>query len=461
MTNQQLMQRDLAVLWHPCTQMHDHEHIPLVPIAKAQGIWLEDFEGKRYIDAISSWWVNIWGHAHPHINQAIKQQLDTLEHVILAGFSHEPIIELAEKLVALAPQGLSRCFFADNGSAAVEVALKMSMHYWHNQGEKQKTRFVSLQGSYHGETLGALAVTDIPLFSETYAPLLSQHYRVPSPDWTQAPEGMTAESFALQQFNALEQLLIEKHSEICAVIVEPLIQGAAGMKMYHPVYLQLLRAACDKYGVHLIADEIAVGFARTGRFFACEHANIRPDFLCLSKALTAGYLPMSVVLTTEAIYQGFYHPYSTLKGFLHSHSFTGNPLAARAALASLELFALDPQLQRQQQIHHVCQKALEPLKNHAHIVNIRQTGTICAFDLVQDKASKTPFDWRERRGLQVFQAALAQGVLLRPIGNTVYVMPPYVMTDDELHYVLKVAGDAVDIATQAPAKGSDIGVSLP
>ncbi|HQV80773.1 MAG TPA: aminotransferase class III-fold pyridoxal phosphate-dependent enzyme, partial [Agitococcus sp.] len=255
--------------------------------------------------------------------------------------------------------------------------------------------------------------------------------------------------------------LAEKHHEICAVIVEPLIQGAAGMKMYHPVYLQLLRAACDKYGVHLIADEIAVGFARTGTFFACEQANICPDFLCLSKALTAGYLPMSVVLTTEAIYQGFYHPYATFKGFLHSHSFTGNPLAARAALASLELFALDPQLQRQQQINKVLTESLAPFYGHAHIANIRQTGTIAAFDLVQDKASKTPFDWRERRGLQVFEAALKQGVLLRPIGNTVYFMPPYVITDDELRWVVKVADEAVDEATYAPAKGHEVGVSLP
>ena len=266
---------------------------------------------------------------------------------------------------------------------------------------------------------------------------------------------------ARQQFLAMESLLTEKHHEICAVIVEPLIQGAAGMKMYHPVYLQLLRAACDKYGVHLIADEIAVGFARTGTFFACEQANICPDFLCLSKALTAGYLPMSVVLTTDTIYQGFYHPYATFKGFLHSHSFTGNPLAARAALASLELFELDPQLQRQQQINAVLTQALQPLQQHSHIANIRQTGTIAAFDLVQDKASKTPFDWRERRGLQVFQSALAKGVLLRPIGNTVYFMPPYVITDDELRWVVEVAAEAVDEATYAPASGSDVGVSLP
>lgn len=461
MSNHDLMQRDLAVLWHPCTQMQDHESIPVVPVARASGIWLTDFDGKRYIDAISSWWVNIWGHAHPQINAALKAQLDTLEHVILAGFTHEPIVALSEKLVALAPAGLSRCFYADNGSAAIEVALKMSMHSWRNQGESGKTRFVSLAGSYHGETLGALSVTDIPLFSETYAPLITPQLRVPSPDWTLAPAGVSPEHFARQQFAVMETLLQERHAEISAVIVEPLVQGAAGMKMYHPVYLQLLREACTRYGVHLIADEIAVGFARTGKLFACEHAGITPDFLCLSKALTAGYLPMSVVMTTDDIYRSFYHRYETLKGFLHSHSFTGNPLAAAAALASLELFAEDPQLLRQQALAQVMAEELARLADHPHIAHVRQTGVIGAFDMVQDKAGNVPFDWRERRGLKVFQSALAQGVLLRPIGNTVYFMPPYVMTADELRQVIRVAVSAVEEACAAPAVGRDPGVSLP
>ena len=461
MTNQELMQRDLAVLWHPCTQMHDHESLPIIPIACGSGVRLTDFDGKVYLDAISSWWVNIWGHANPHINTALKDQLDRLEHVILAGFTHEPIVTLSEKLLALAPPGLSRCFYADNGSAAIEVALKMSMHSWRNRGETAKTRFVALAGSYHGETLGALSVTDIPLFSATYGPLITAQYRVPSPDWTQAPGGVTPEAFARQQFVHLETLLAEKHAEISAVIVEPLVQGAAGMKMYHPVYLTLLREACNRYGVHLIADEIAVGFGRTGTFFACEQAGITPDFLCLSKALTAGYLPMSAVLTTETVYQSFYDRYETLKGFLHSHSFTGNPLAARAALASLELFGRDPGMTQQQALSAVMRDELAGLAAHPNIVNVRQTGVIAAFDMVQDKIGKIPFDWRERRGLAVFQAALARGVMLRPIGNTVYVMPPYVMTPSELRDVFSVAADAVDHAVKAPAQGREQGVSLP
>lgn len=461
LSNAALMQRDLAVLWHPCTQMQDHESLPVIPIARASGVHLTDFDGKQYMDAISSWWVNIWGHAHPHINQALKAQLDTLEHVILAGFTHEPIVQLSEKLVALAPPGLSRCFYADNGSAAVEVALKMSLHYWRNRGAPGKTRFVALSGSYHGETLGALSVTDIPLFSDTYAPLITPQLRAPSPDWTQADDGESAEAFARRRFAVLEELLAERHAEISAVIVEPLVQGAAGMKMYHPVYLQLLRAACDRYGVHLIADEIAVGFGRTGRLFACEHAAITPDFLCLSKALTAGYLPMSAVLTTETVYQAFYDRYETLKGFLHSHSFTGNPLAARAALASLELFAQDPLRQQQQALADTLTAAMQPLAAHPHIANVRQTGLIGAFDLVQDKTDRKPFDWRERRGLQVFRHALDRGVLLRPIGNTVYFMPPYVMTPEELRQVVNIAADAADAACRAPAHGHDDGISLP
>ena len=459
--NRALMDRDLAVLWHPCTQMHDHESLPVIPIARGQGVTLTDFDGNTYLDAISSWWVNIWGHAHPRINAALKDQLDRLEHVILAGFTHEPIVTLSERLLARAPAGLSRCFYADNGSAAIEVALKMSMHSWHNRGETRKTRFVALAGSYHGETLGALSVTDIPLFSATYGALITAQYRVPSPDWTQAPDGMSAEAFARERFTAMEDLLKEKHAEISAVIVEPLVQGAAGMKMYHPVYLRLLREACDRYGVHLIADEIAVGFGRTGSFFACAQAGVTPDFLCLSKALTAGYLPMSVVLTTDTVYRSFYDRYDTLRGFLHSHSFTGNPLAARAALASLDLFDDDPAMTRQQALAAIMDRELAAIAGHPHVVNPRRTGLIAAFDLVQDKAGKVPFDWRERRGLTVFREALAQGVMLRPIGNTVYVMPPYVMTDDELTRVFRAAATAVDTAVAAPAQGRETGVSLP
>ncbi|MGH8375520.1 MAG: adenosylmethionine--8-amino-7-oxononanoate transaminase, partial [Pseudomonas sp.] len=313
--NNQWMQRDLAVLWHPCTQMKDHEQLPLIPIKRGEGVWLEDFEGKRYLDAVSSWWVNVFGHANPRINQRIKDQVDQLEHVILAGFSHQPVIELSERLVKMTPEGLTRCFYADNGSSCIEVALKMSFHYWLNRGQPNKKRFVTLTNSYHGETMAAMSVGDVPLFTETYKALLMDTIKVPSPDCYLRPECMSWEEHSRNMFAAMEQTLAENHDTVAAVIVEPLIQGAGGMRMYHPVYLKLLREACDRYGVHLIHDEIAVGFGRTGTMFACEQAGIRPDFLCLSKALTGGYLPLAACMTTDEVYSAFYDDYPTLRAF--------------------------------------------------------------------------------------------------------------------------------------------------
>lgn len=459
--NTDIARRDLRHVWHPCTQMQDHETLPIIPIRRAEGVWLEDFDGKRYLDAVSSWWVNLFGHANPRINTAVKEQLDTMEHVILAGFTHEPIVELSERLVALAPPGLTRCFYADNGSAATEVALKMSVHFWRNMGKPEKVRFISLENGYHGETLGSLSVTDIPLFSATYAPLLKEHLRAPSPDCSRREEGVSWEEHSRRQFEGMEKLLQQHHHEVAAVIIEPLVQGAAGMKMYHPVYLSLLRKACDRYGVHLIADEIAVGFGRTGTLFACEQAGITPHFLCLSKGLTAGYLPMSVVMTTEAVYDAFYDRYETLKGFLHSHSYTGNALAARAALASLDIFASDNVIEKNRELARVMADALLPLHSHPNVLEVRQTGMIAAVELVQDKASRKPFDWHERRGLKIFEHALANGVLLRPIGNVVYFIPPYVITPDEIRFMVRVATAAIDHALSGTAVGDDNSVALP
>lgn len=452
--NDAIARRDLRHVWHPCTQMQDHETLPIIPIRRGEGVWLEDFDGKRYLDAVSSWWVNLFGHANPRINTALKEQLDSLEHVILAGFTHEPIVELSERLVALAPEGLTRCFYGDNGSAATEIALKMSLHFWRNSGKPEKTRFICLENGYHGETLGSLSVTDIPLFSATYAPLLKEHLRAPSPDCSRREPGETWESHSRRQFEAMEKLLQQHHHEVAAVIVEPLVQGAAGMKMYHPVYLTLLRQACDHYGVHLIADEIAVGFGRTGTMFACEQAGITPHFLCLSKGLTGGYLPMSVVMTTDAIYAAFYDRYETLKGFLHSHSYTGNALAARAALASLDIFASDNIIEKNRELARVMAEALAPLQDHPNVLEVRQTGMIAAVELVRDKTSRAPFDWRERRGLQIFEHALANGVLLRPIGNVVYFVPPYVITPDEIRFMVQTAIAAIDAAMSATASSS-------
>ncbi|MCR4302465.1 MAG: adenosylmethionine--8-amino-7-oxononanoate transaminase, partial [Sulfuricaulis sp.] len=346
MDNDTLTQRDLKVLWHPCTQMQDHESLPLIPIRRGQGVWLEDFEGNRYLDAISSWWVNLFGHANPRINAAIENQLRSLEHVILAGFTHEPVVQLSEQLVQIAPRGLTRCFYADSGSAAVEIALKMSFHYWQNHGEKKRTRFISLANSYHGETLGALAVGDVPLYKEIYRPLLLEAITVKSPDCYHRASGESWADYSTRTFAEMEKALERHAGEVCAVVMEPLVQCAGSMRMYDPVYLKLLRRACDKHRVYLIADEIAVGFGRTGTMFACEQAGIAPDFLCLGKGLTGGYLPLSVCLTTDDVYQAFYADYSTRKAFLHSHSYTGNPLACAAALATLAIFRDDDVINR-------------------------------------------------------------------------------------------------------------------
>ncbi len=443
-------ERDLAHVWHPCTQMMDHEAlVPMIPIASGSGVWLTDFAGQRYLDAISSWWVNLFGHANPRINAALRAQLDSLEHVILAGFTHEPVIRLSEELTALAPAGLTRCFYADNGSSAVEVAVKMSFHYWRNVDRSAKRRFVTLSGSYHGETLGALAVGNVELYKEVYRPLLMDVITVPSPDAFDREPGISAADWARRQFEHMERSLAEHGHEVAAVIVEPLVQCAGGMRMYDPVYLQLLRAACDRHQVHLIADEIAVGFGRTGTLFACEQAGIRPDFMCLSKGLTGGYLPLSVVLTTSDIYAAFYDEYTKLNAFLHSHSYTGNALACAAALATLDIFRQNPVLARNRDLAQHFAQATAPLAEHAHVAEVRQRGMITAFEMVRDKRRRQPYPWQERRGLAVYRHALSRGVLLRPIGNVVYFMPPYVIEPEHIDLMVQVAREGLELATCA------------
>jgi adenosylmethionine-8-amino-7-oxononanoate aminotransferase len=439
--------RDLAVLWHPCTQMHDHAAgVPMIPVARGEGAWLVGHDGRRYLDAISSWWTNLFGHANPRVGAALKDQLDRLEHVIFAGFTHEPGIRLAEELLRVAPAGLARVFYADNGSSAIEVALKMSFHYWRNLGRSGKTRFISLTGGYHGETLGALSVTDVPLYRSTYAPLLGDPIFVASPDCYERDSGESWRAYSLRRLDDMRAALQNHADEVCAVIVEPLVQCAAGMRMYDPAYLTGLRALCDEFGVHLIADEIAVGFGRTGTLFACEQAGVTPDFLCLSKGLTGGFLPLSAVLTTAAVYAAFYAEYTSGKAFLHSHSYTGNPLACRAALATLEIFASEPVLERNRALAQRLGERLAAFADHPNVAEVRQTGMIAAVELVRDKATRRAFPAAERRGLRAYLHALENGVLLRPLGNVIYFMPPYVIEPHEIDLLVDVAGSALQRA---------------
>lgn len=447
MTNADLMQRDLKVLWHPCTQMKDHERLPIVPIKKGQGVYLEDFDGNRYIDAVSSWWVNLFGHSHPRINRALRDQAERLEHVILAGFSHQPVIELSEKLVAITPEKLDRCFYADNGSSAVEVAIKMSFHYWRNRGDFNKKKLINLSNSYHGETLGALGAGDVALYKKTYADLLMEPITVPSPDCYQREPGKNWQQHSEEMFQQMEKALERHAGEVFAVIVEPLLQAAGSMRMYHPIYLTMLREACDRHGVHLIADEIATGFGRTGSLFACEQAGISPDFMCLSKGLTAGYLPLAVVLTTDEVYQGFYDEYENLTAFLHSHSYTGNALGCSVALETLAIFRDEGVIENNRQLANKMTSATAGFMDHPNIAEVRQTGMVLAIEMVQDKASKKPFDWKERRGLEVYKYALNKGALLRPIGDVVYFMPPYVISDAEIDKLAEIAWDGICKAT--------------
>ena len=413
-----LIERSRRAVWHPCSQMKQHETQPLLGIARAEGPWLHDTEGRRYLDGISSWWVNLFGHNHPHIVASMTEQLGHLSHVMLAGCTHEPVVELSERLGALT--GLGHAFYASDGASATEIALKMSAHSWRNLGRPAKSRFIGLEHGYHGETVGALSVTDIALFREAYGPLVRVSATVPSPDTRGAAPGESAAEHARRCAAVLGAYLEQHHAEVAAFIVEPLVQCAAGMAMHDPEYLRQVRALCDRYEVHLIADEIAVGFGRTGSMFAHQQAGIRPDLICLSKGLTGGTLALSAVLCSDAIYDAFYDD-STARGFLHSHSYTGNPLACRAALATLDIFGQRDWLAHNRTTAASLTALCEPIARHPKVKAARQLGMIWAFDVDTDDPA---FSRRYHA------AALERGLLLRPIGSTLYFMPPYALDDE-------------------------------
>jgi adenosylmethionine-8-amino-7-oxononanoate aminotransferase len=437
LSNAEIVARSLAAVWHPCTQMKSHERFPLVPVRRGEGAWLEDFEGRRYLDGVSSWWVNLFGHAHPAINAAIADQLSKLEHTMLAGFTHEPVVELAERLARLAPGELGHAFFASDGASANEIALKMAFHYWANQGLPQKSRFVALEGGYHGETIGALGVTDVAIFRDAYGPLLRAGLIAPFPGRHKDDAHYAGVHGAQAAADGLETVLARHHDEIAALILEPLAQGASGMRFYHPEYLRRARELCTRYKVLLVADEIMTGFGRTGTMFACEQARIAPDLMCLSKGITGGYLPLSCVLSTDEIYAAFYDD-STARGFLHSHSYTGNALACRAACAVLDLFERGHVIAANECKAASFLEIAAPLAQDPRIRDFRHLGTIWAFEVPGDDPAFAA---------KAFAIALERGVLLRPIGNTVYFMPPYVIDEAQFAMLVDAARAIVDAST--------------
>lgn len=438
------IEKDLKYIWHPCSQMKDYEELPPIVIEKGKGCYLYDINGTKYLDCISSWWTSTFGHSNNRINAALKNQIDNIEHVIFANFSNKPAIELAEKLVNLSPDRLKKVYFSDNGSSAVEIALKMSFHYHHQKGNTKKTRFAAISDAYHGETLGALSVGDLDLYSKIYKPLLLNTLRVEGPDCYRCKYNKKRENCHAECFESMEKALKENHEELCGVIIEPMIQGAAGMKIYSPVYLRKLRELCDKYNIHFIADEIAVGFGRTGKMFACEHGNVSPDLMCLSKGLSAGYMPMSVVLTTEDIFNAFYGDFKDLKAFIHSHTYAGNAMACAIACENIKIFEdeniLENNIKKSQLIKEL---TLKRSKGHPHIGEVRSLGMITAIELVKNKNTKENFHWEQRVGYEIYKIALKKGLMLRPIGNVLYFMPPYVIDKKDIEFMINTCFESI------------------
>jgi adenosylmethionine-8-amino-7-oxononanoate aminotransferase len=440
-----LEEKDLKYIWHPCTQMKDCEELPPIIIERGKGCYLQDIHGNSYLDCISSWWTNIFGHSNPRINRAIQKQLGKIEHSIFAHFSNKPAVELAERLINIAPEGLEKMFFSDNGSSAVEIALKMSFQYYQQMGKTEKIRFAALTDAYHGETIGALSVGALDLYNKIYKPLLIDTLRVQGPDCYRCKYGKNRDSCSAECFEHMERKLEIHHDELCAIILEPMVQGAAGMKIYSPIYLRKLRKACDYYDIILIADEIAVGFGRTGKMFACNHADISPDIMCLSKGISGGYMPMSAVLTTNRIYDAFYDDYVKLKTFIHSHTYAGNAMACAAACESLNIFEDENIIEKNRDKAKLIKKlVIDRAKDIPFVGDIRQIGMITAIELVKDKNTKESFSWKERVGYGIYRIALNKGLLLRPIGNVLYFMPPYVIEKIDIEYMVDKCFESIN-----------------
>ncbi|MCX5748660.1 MAG: adenosylmethionine--8-amino-7-oxononanoate transaminase [Candidatus Saganbacteria bacterium] len=430
------LKKDLKYNWHPYTQMKDHETLPPIFIKKAKGIKLFDDNGTWYYDTISSWWCNVHGHNHPHITKAVNKQLKKLDHVPFAGFTHEPAIKLSEKLISIAPKGLTRVFYSDNGSTAVETAVKMSLQYWNNIRRPKKNKFVHLDLGYHGDTAGTMSLGGVDIFNKVFTPLFFKSYKVPTPYCYRCPVKKERKDCAIECIKPLEKLLEEKNKEISAFIIEPMVLGAAGMIIYPVEYLKKAYKLCKKYNVHFIADEVASGFGRTGKMFACEWAGISPDFLCLSKGLTSGILPLAATLTTRKVYKAFYSDFKDRKTFYHGHTFTANPTGCSVALASLEIFDKEKTLKNVKNISKQLSQAVKKFKVLPFAGDIRTIGSIFAIELVKDKRTKEPFRFEDRVGYKIYKEGLKHNLILRPIGDVIYLFLPLSTDSARLNEIL-------------------------
>ena len=424
-------EKDLKYIWHPYTQMKDCRNFPPIFIRQARGIKLYDDRGNFYYDTISSWWCNVHGHNHPWIKKAVKKQIDILEHVLFAGFTHRPAIELAERLVGIAPGNLTRVFFSDDGSTAVETALKMSFQYWQNKGKTKKKRFVSLDRGYHGDTMGAMSISGVGLFNKVFSPLFFKSYKVPTPYCYRCPLGRKKESCGIACIKPLERLLKNKHREICGIVLEPLLLAAGGMIIYPAEYLKRAARLTKKYNVHLILDEVATGLGRTGKMFACEHAGVKPDLMCLSKGLTAGYLPMGITMTTERVYRAFYADYARRKTFYHGHTYTANPLTCAAANAGLDLFEKEGTLENVNRLAPLLADRMERFREYPLVGDVRCLGMVGAVELVGNKKTKQGFGTR-RIGQEIYRKGLSEHLLLRPLGDIIYLFLPLSVTERQI-----------------------------
>jgi adenosylmethionine---8-amino-7-oxononanoate aminotransferase len=436
--------RDFRNIWHPCTQMKEQKTAPPLLIEKGDGVYLIDSNGKRYIDVISSWWVNLFGHNHPRINKALKEQLDKMAHVMFAGITHLPAINLAESLVELTPPNLTKVFFSDNGSTSIEIALKMSLQFWQQTGKRQRTRFIYLSGGYHGETLGALSVCGISLFREKFESALMENLEVQGPDCYRCPYDLKPESCKAECFETMEKALESNRGEIAGVIIEPLVQGASGMRMYPPIYLKKLQMACEDFKVHTIYDEVAVGFGRTGSLFVCNRHELKPTFLCLSKGITSGYLPLAATLTSDQIYHAFYGDIASTKLFIHSHSYSANPLACACANETLSLLTKNNFIQNLKPKIKLLGEMGDSFSELKWCGEFRQKGMIAAVELVRDKLSKDPFPLKDRVGYKVYLEGLKRGIFMRPLGNIIYFIPPLIITNEEIETMMSAAFESVE-----------------